>query len=168
MINLIIIDTMGGMSVKMQIRFGYQTNVKYGSSQARIHVKRYQKTIASQAKWSIDTKFSNMCQPQHQIFDIEERIPVLPSRIWVPVPSQIDTAIGLFFFKKFRELTTYSHCGDNCTLLSTYHKVELLQCSHSCHKGIWWYMGRSVDQPWSARSYTNSWGSLSIEVWSTG
>ena len=47
---------------------GIKKKFKYGSSRVPIHVKIYQKTLASLQKWSIDTKVWNMCLRQRQIF----------------------------------------------------------------------------------------------------
>ena len=47
--------------MKNQVLVGYQVFKK-------IHVKLSQKTLASLTKWSIDTKFWNICLQQRQIF----------------------------------------------------------------------------------------------------
>ena len=54
--------------MKNQVLVGYLKKIKDGSSQVRVHVKLYQKTLASLAKWSMDTKVLNMCLWQSQIF----------------------------------------------------------------------------------------------------
>ena len=54
--------------IKYWSGIGYLKKFKYGSSRVRVHVKLYQKTLASLAKWSIDTKVWNMCLRQRQIF----------------------------------------------------------------------------------------------------
>ena len=54
--------------IKYWSGIGYLKKFKYGSSRVRVHVKLYQKTLALQAKWSIDTKVWNMCLRQRQIF----------------------------------------------------------------------------------------------------
>ena len=62
--------TRGGTGMKNQelMGIGYLKKFKYGSSRVQVHVKLYQKTLASLAKWSIDTKVWNMCLQQRQIF----------------------------------------------------------------------------------------------------
>ena len=47
---------------------GYLKKFKYWLSRVRVNVKLYEKTLASLAKWSIDTKVWNMCLRQRQIF----------------------------------------------------------------------------------------------------
>ena len=42
---------------------GYLKKIKYGSSQVWVHVKLYQKTLASLAKWSIDTNVLEYVSP---------------------------------------------------------------------------------------------------------
>ena len=46
----------------------YLKKFEYGSSRVRVHIKLYQKTLAAQAKWSIDTKVWNVCLWQRQVF----------------------------------------------------------------------------------------------------
>lgn len=53
--------------------FGYQINFNYGSGWAQVQVKLFQKALTSPATWSIDTKLSNMCLGQHQIFTWPQR-----------------------------------------------------------------------------------------------
>ena len=65
---LICLITRGGTGMKNQVLIGYRV-FKYGSSRVRVHVKLFQKTLASLAKWSIDTTVWNMCLWQRQIFD---------------------------------------------------------------------------------------------------
>ena len=54
--------------MKNQVLVGYLKKNKYGSSRVRVQVKLCQKTLASVAKWSIDTKVWNMCLWQRKIF----------------------------------------------------------------------------------------------------
>ena len=46
------ITTRGGTGIKNQVLVGYRVfkKIKYGSSRVRVHVKLYQKTLASLAK----------------------------------------------------------------------------------------------------------------------
>ena len=55
----------GGMGMKIRIRIAYRVSNKF---QVQVHVNLHQKTLASQAMWSIDTKVLNIWQLQHQIF----------------------------------------------------------------------------------------------------
>ena len=53
--------------IKYWSSLGYLKKFKYWLSRVRVHVKPYQKTLASLAKWSIDTKVG-MCLRQRKIF----------------------------------------------------------------------------------------------------
>ena len=59
--NLRQVSTRGGTGMKNQVLVGYRVfkKIKYGSSWVSVHVKLYQKTLASLAKCSIDTKVWN-------------------------------------------------------------------------------------------------------------
>ena len=50
-----------GLKNKGGLGIGYQLNFNHGWGRVQVHVKHYQKTFASPAKWSIDPKVSNMC-----------------------------------------------------------------------------------------------------------
>ena len=54
--------------IKYWSDIGYLKKFKYRSSRVRVHVKLFQKTLASPAKWSIDTNVWNTCPRQCQIF----------------------------------------------------------------------------------------------------
>ena len=56
--------------MKNQLLVGYRVfkKIQVRSSRVRVHVKLYQKALASLAKWSIDTKVWNMSLWQRQIF----------------------------------------------------------------------------------------------------
>ena len=56
------------MKIKYWSGIGYLKKFKYGLSRVRVHVKLYQRTLASLEKWSRDTKVWNMCLRQCQIF----------------------------------------------------------------------------------------------------